>query len=240
MAKTKMKSIVGNFLDEINGGKTEFARAYRMAVLVNRNLKWDLTGKLKTECIKVNEDRTATIPDHSLKVKKVSIRDESTGKLVGLTKNNNLSFSTKELSEELDFERENVYHLGDDDEVFNTYITESLGKGGYRNIGEYRISEKEGIVVLSPDFCYSEIVLEFTSSADEEGDVCVNELVADALLAGIRFRWHVAKKGVTAFDKQFYKAEWIKEKRNARYRLKKPNIQDMNRIARQSTKFLKS
>lgn len=246
MAKIKLNQLVGEFLDEINGGAAEFARAYRMAVRANRKMKMDLTGKVETVCLTLNSALIVEIPEDSIRVEKVGIMNEQTGKIMGLTENKSLSFNTgchmedeeEEESDELDLGRRNEFSFGDD--RFDQYIGESLGKGGYRNIGEYRISEEEGIIVFSPEFCHSDVTLEYISNKDNDGDVCVNALVGEAIIAEIRNKWHIAKKGTTGFDKQFYKHESKVEKNNARFRLKKPKLQDMNRFARQSNKFLKS
>jgi len=240
MASIKLKKIIGYFLDEINGGKVEYARAYRIAVLGNKNLKWDITGKIAQVCIPVEDDRTAQIPDWLGKITKVGKMNHVTGKIVGLTQNNSLAFDTHCDTEddEDNFPRENVLDNGE--YYMNSFPPHSLGKGGYRNIGEYRISEEQGLIVLSPDCDFSEIVVEGIDTRDNEGDVCVNELLSEAILAFVRWRWHLSKKGVPFQDKKEYRNLWKVEKSNAKFRIKKPKLQDMNRIARQSDKFLKS
>lgn len=237
MARVNIKNAVSEFLDEINGGPAEFARAYRMAVIGSKELRWDITGHIKTASLCVECDLTVKLPEDLIKVIKVGVANHN-GEIATLTKNNDLSFDTglcgKVMTEDiLEYDVRNNWNDGG----FNSYINQSLGRGSYNTIGEYRLSTEEGKIVLSPEFCYSEIVIEYLGSSDEDGELYINEVAAPALVAYIRWKWHVAKKGATSFDKQYYQNEYHREKQNAQMRINGPSLSDMQQNARQHTKM---
>lgn len=227
----QVSEVVGWFLDEINGGKAEFARAYRIAIRGWRELNWDVTGSLKTTSLEVDCDLTAKLPDDFLNHISIGVVN-SNGKIATLTRNDRL---TMECSDDEYFSSEEWY-MNDSNLSILTASRSSLGIGSNNNIGEYRVDRGSNRIILNPDFCYRDVVLEYVSNGQEEGRECINELASEALLAYLRWKWHVAKKGVNRGDKLDYRSEYYNQKRLAKYRIRKPKLQEMNQASRENTK----
>lgn len=234
---TKIKNVVGQFLDEINGGRSEYARAYRIALLGKKELDWDLTGTVKPFSLSVNGDLTSSLPDDCIKVLSVGVSGH--GGTALLTRNDSLSFDTGICTEEdIDQstlpEYENGF-FGYGDTIFGERYQRSYGLGSYNSIGQYRVQGNR--IILNPEFGYANITGTYLASSDVDGDICIHDMASNALLAWIRWRWHIAKKGSSAFDKQYYEKEYFREKGNAKMRIKSPSKSDMNRLSRESTKM---
>jgi hypothetical protein len=233
MGKVKLSQAVSYALDEMNYGSAEYARAYRFAIRALDELRLDITGQSATCTLPVNCDLTVNLPDNFIRETKVGIWGANNN-IVGLTRSNDLSFETTIQDYEYTDPNENYYKLND--ERFNTYVTESLGKGSYANVGYFRIDYEARIIVLNPEFTYSEIVVEYLKKEEIDGEYCVDERLLESVAAYIRYKWHIGKKGTSVGERREYERLWHKEKRNAKYRIKKPLIQDMNRSAREGTK----
>lgn len=229
MANIKVKELVGAFLDEINGSKNEFSRAYRIAMRGWRELNWDVTGVLKSTRLPVCNDLTAKLPDNFLKEISVGVINSS-GHLATLTKNERLTLYCED--DEIPSEDWYMYESN-----LNILTGRgSLGIGSHNNIGEYRVDRDAGILILDPSFCYDGVVLEYLAVGEEKGLESINELASEALIAYIRWKWHIAKKGVTQGDRATFRKEYYNERRLARLRIKMPTLQEMNQAVRQSTK----
>lgn len=234
MAKVKISEAVSIFLDEINGGDAEYRKAYAMGIRGWRELNWGVTGVVKTATICIDSDLTGKLPEDFIKEEKVGVLNINGG-ISALTRNNNL---TNELSCGNDEDYNNEGIVGFTRETIDGYpLRELYGIGSNNNIGEFRIEKESGRILLGMNSCHREIVIEYLGSEEIDGEYCINELAVEALVAYIRYRWHIAKKGATAFDKQFFKQEWIAERDKARYRIKAPMLQDLNQSSRKSTKM---
>lgn len=236
MADIKLSQAVGEFLDLINAGPAEYARAYRIAMRGLRNLEWDVSGE-NHECeLPVECDMTVNLPEDYINLNAIGVVN-SRGELAALTHNANLTLADG-------LRQGQEYHTGSDFieewSKFDNYMaynsSSSLGVGSYPNIGEYREDRSQNIIILNPDFCYNSVVLRYLRRKKVKGDYLINELSVDALVAYMDWQWHRSKPGVSYSDRMAKRQEWFNEKRLAKSRIKNTTLQKMSQIARQATR----
>lgn len=230
MAKVKLSQAVSYALDEMNYGDAEYARAYRFAIRALDDLNLDITGEITREVLCVNNDLTVDLPDNFIKETRVGVYGQN-GKIIGLTRSNNL---TSNIYCDTSDDSNPVYYTSD--EHFGGFVNQSLGRGSYTNIGFFNIDYTARKIYLNAEFTYSEIVIEYLKREEVDGEYCIDERLLEAVAAYIRWKWSIAKKGTSIGERREYERLWHKEKENAKYRIKRPMLQDFNRDARESVK----
>jgi hypothetical protein len=60
--------------------------------------------------------------------------------------------------------------------------------GGLMTYGEYRLDEKNGVIVLNEDFAYADIVIEYISNPQQDGDYYVEACLSEAIIAFIEWK----------------------------------------------------
>ena len=233
MSKIGLKKIVGWFLDGKDYGPAEYRKAYAIAIRGWKILNQDVTGALKTIPVDVEANATACIPDEVISIVKVGVLTEC-GEYAALTEDNNLA---QPVCADAEYEIGEVAFWPEHNHNPYPGLNHSLGVGSHHSIGRYRLMKGSNLIIFPPDFCYSQILLEATVNEKINGDYVIDELASEALLAFIRWQWAVDKNTISMADKFDLKQEWLSEKKDARYRLKKPLRQVMGQNARQFTKM---
>lgn len=237
MADIKLSQVVGEFLDTINAGPAEYARAYRFAMRGMRNLEWDVTGE-NYECeLPVECDMTVCLPDDFINLVRIGIIN-SKGEVATLTQNNDLTLSDG-LRQGGDYTptADTVDDFLFSDNNYRVYSSaSSLSVGSYPNIGEYKVEREQGLIILNPDFCYDTVTVKYLRRKKVKGEYMINELSVEALVAYIDWQWHKNKPGVSYSDKATKRMEWFNEKRLAKSRIKNTTKQILSQIARQATR----
>ena len=231
MGNIKLSQAVAYALDDMNAGDAEYARAYRFAIRALDELRLDITGQQGTATLCVNSDLTVDLPDDFIRETKVGVYGIN-GNIIGLTRSDNLN--REETATDIE-EGSNTPYF-DTDDNFGDFVNQSLGKGSYSDIGFFSIDYGERKIYLNTEFTYSEVVLQYLKKEQIEGEYCVDERLLESVAAYILYRYYKAKKGASIGERREFERLWHKEKRNAKFRIKKPMIQDMNRNARESVK----
>lgn len=238
-----LDNTVNNFLIESGYGDAEYSRAYHIGLRGLRELHMDVDlGNIATAKLFINGDGTADLPEGCLKVTRIY---RLSGKeVVSLTYNKDISklgssgcicshtpckCRPSNIRGHADHYYGNIGypHLG----------VGSLGRGSYQNYGEYNITGD--VVYLSQDLLgCTDIFVDYKQlPCNEEGDYYVHPYIREALIAYIRWVFHINRKNQDKWDKQYFEREWHRLKRNAVYRIKSPTKQELNQNARQHTKL---
>lgn len=241
--KDTLKTVVSDFLMESGYGQAEFTRAYQIGLRGLRELTFDITGETATTKLLINPDGTAYLPENCVKV--VSLLRNVDGELVAMTRNTNIA-KAKSMSEPscgcegdckgVDYGCRRAYENSNVAGRPNIpFYTVSLGVGSWHNVGEYRI-DGEVIYFGNNLVGCSDIWIEYIPLYDQNKELVVHPLIKEALVAWIRWRFHINRKNQDKWDKQYFEKEWHREKTNAKYRLKMAMRQELNQVARQHKK----
>lgn len=230
-----LDSVVSNFLMESGYGDADYTRAYHIGLrglkelIADTNVQGVYTAKLFIE-----GDGTAYLPEDCLKVTRIYKMQGGTP--VSLTRNpdrSKLGFDNCYNETPPQHCRKNVRGRIENTSPF--WEGGSLGVGSYKNNGEYFINGD--VVYLSPSLCATDVFVDYKALPSNEEDYLVHEYLVEAVIAYIRWKFHINRKNQDKWDKQYFEKEWHREKRNAVYRLKAPMKQDLNQAARKNTKM---
>lgn len=232
--RVKLSSIVAQYLDLVNLGKAEYARAYRVAIRGWRELNWDIVGSVKTVKLPVSANKTIALPDDFISEIDFG-RGNLNGGIQSYTKTDN--FNT------VDFLYPKISHTRDD--VNQSYLvsgydvgTYSLGLGSSNNIGYYYIDKAKHLIFLSPDNEGGELTLKYLAYSGKDcDDHEINELATEALICYLDWQLSKADRRMGISEKREKERMYYNEKSKARLRIKKITVADMNQNSRESVKM---
>ncbi len=232
----KLSEVVSQYLDLYNLGKSEYGKAYRVAIRGWRQLNWDITGSIKTVQLSFGADKTVKLPDDFISELDFGVPNGNGG-LMSFNKiaSFNTDFYLNETQDNISYppnQRLDVYDTN--------YIPTagSLGLGSYNNIGYYQLDTASHCIKLDPSSTASTFILKYLSYTGEDcDDYEINELAQEALLAWIDWQLSKVDKRLGLAEKRDKERHWYAEKANAKLRIKKLTMADLNRSARSSAKM---
>lgn len=246
-----IREIVGQFLNSSEQSSHQFMRLYNMAVWgLKTEFNLDIVGRLVTRIIEVEPNKTAPLPSDYIAYSKLGVLNER-GEVVTFKRNSGLSniLYGKNRTPDGTLVRGSVdplllqcnspYYYGfyDSDVSYTLFGLNS----GTQTIGEYNIDEGSKTIFLSPDNHYTSLVLEYLSSGcyDEDEEFEVPVTAAEAMIAYLR--WNNAKDQRKKFgfnEVMGLKREFYREKRLAKMRINKANLQEITRAETESRKLV--
>jgi hypothetical protein len=249
MAKIGLKTLVAELIDAKDSSSQDFRRLYNIGVRGLREFNSDVVGTFATALLPVNANKTVTLPPDYISYSKMGVINER-GEIVTLRLNNQLT--TYNDAHTLKQDRfENVPELttvtnpgvpyGYPFIYFNFFVSNQsynlfgIGGGG-QDIGEYKVDEECGVIVLGPYFQWDKILLEYLSDGMdcECDDYMVDSRASEAMVAYMRWKsaLDMPKKYGQGIIRE-YKSEYISEKKKAKMRInsiKVAEFDDMHRI----------
>lgn len=237
MKKIKLAEVVARFLDGSDFGNAEYSKAYRIALRGLDKFNWDVEGVRRVVKLIVKPDLSAELPRDYLNSIKVGVGSSKEGELALLTRNDSLS-QVIDLDVEYDTDISPLdFASVNNDHYLFPYVNKSLGVGSVNNIGEYSIRQEQGVILFNPEFCYSEVVMEYLASPTvEHGEYYINEMFSEALVSYIRWQWYIAKP-IAVSQKQEYERQWYNELRKAKRRRQNITEAVLNDASRLSVKY---
>lgn len=228
-----LKQIVSYTLDETNESMGSFDRAWVLAFRGLVDMLFDVTAEPITVRLPVDGNKTVRFPSDYLSWIKIGIL------------NNNGEVSTLKINNALTTYKDNnpnrISQLTADVEngfqnlVTNPFYLNYFYNGTYQPLfgvggglityGDCRVDDANNIIVLEPNFQYDQIILEYISSPQKNGDYTVPIVCQEAIIAFIKWK-----------SKQGSYQEYMAEKIAARRRMpkKKVNLQNFNQVIRES------
>lgn len=218
------------FLDSVDGGDAEYAKAYRMATRGLRAINWDVSGESVEVDLTVECDCTVCLPDDFINLVRIGVVN-ARGEVAELTENPQLTLDTG-------YRQGREYEFDEPFEYRPTGGTmRSYGKGSLPNIGEFTVDKGANLIILNPDFFYETVRVKYLKRRKSGEDYLVDELVQEALIAWLRWQWFISKKGVSTYEKETYRRDWFNEKRLSRARINNVTKQTLNQMAKQSSRL---
>lgn len=249
MAKIGLKQIVAELIDSKDSGSQEFRRLYNIGRRGIREFNTDVVGTFTTSLLPVNANKTVTLPADYISYSKIGVINER-GEIVTLRLNQQLSNynDAHTLKQDrfdgvpkLDTVTSPTVPYGYPFTYVNFFLANQsynlFGIGGGGNaIGEYKVDDECGVIILGPKFQWDKVLLEYLSDGMDCDcdDYMIDSRASEALLAYIRW------KGALDMPKKFgqgmireYKSEYKSERLKAKMRINKFNVaefEDMHRI----------
>lgn len=254
--KKPLKTIIAEFISSADLSEHQFMRLWNIGVRGMQEFNMDIIGNIKTVLLAVNDNKTVDFPKDFLTLSKLGILND-VGEVVTLTENNNMSTLHQQYVAQLG-------QLTDVPVIDNNIIYgnptrfpflwlnywgygSDLGyhlyglQGGTPVIGEYKVDEISKTIYLSDSWPYTTLLMEYLSDGyDCDGqDYMVDVRASEALISYIR--WNNAKdlrKKFTTADVEYYRRQYYNERRLAKMRLNRVDVDQMQKVFRSHVKLV--
>lgn len=187
---TPLKQIVAYALDELQRGNSDFDRYWVLAFRALIMMTYQVSGAPITMRLKVSGNKTVAFPPNCLLWTKVGLVNER-GEIETLTINNALTSHKAASPNRLSDIGSDVQTAG---VCYDNYYYEGNcyqlagNKGGVLSHGECKVDEKARVVILSPEFAYDSILLEFIDCPEKNGDYEIPTCLQEAVISFIKWK----------------------------------------------------
>ena len=228
-----LKTIVAYFLDQYDKSQGDQDKAWVIGLRGLTELNIDISAEPLTIRLPVNGNKTATFPADCIQWTKIGVLNNS-GEMSTLKINRGLTTFRDDNANRLSLLTPNISDsasaLGSSPIFLNYYSNNGyynlFGVGnGLIQYGECRVDDKNGLVVLPPEFKYDNILFEYISAPQRNNEYQVETILQEAIIAFIAWKMKLG----TA--QEFY-AEVTKARR--RLPGKKVTLQGINQVIRES------
>ncbi len=197
-----LKRIVSYFLDEKNLSIGDFDKAWIIAFRGLQLLNQSIAAEPKSVKLPVNGNKTVDFPTDMLSWTKIGIMTDG-GQISTLKINNALSTLKDTNPNRISYLEadinSNVNLLINTPYYFNynyngIYQTLFGVGGGLIQYGECRVDERNRVIILSPDFKYDSILVEYLSSPQNDEDYEIQTVLQEAVIAFIAWKFNLGKR----------------------------------------------
>jgi hypothetical protein len=229
-----LKTVVSYTIDENDQSIGSFDKYWVLAFRGLIDMLFDVMAESITVRLPVAGNKTVQLPSDCIGWVKIGILNNngevSTLKINNAlttykdTNPNRLEKLTADVTDAIPLLLNNPYYLN---YYYNGQYQPLFGfGGGLVQFGECKVDDANNLIILSPEFRFDSIILEYISSPEKNGDYMVPIICQEAIIAFINWK---AKKGT--------RQDYYAEKTNARRRMpkKKVHLQSINQVLREST-----
>jgi len=228
-----LKTIVAYFLDEYNKSDGDQDQAWILGFRALTKLNQQIAAEPKTVRLPLLPNKTVQIPSDCISWSKIGLLNTH-GEVVTLKINNGLTTfrdnNPNRLEDLTPNINDSVVALGGTPLFLNYFYNDGyynlfgLG-GGLIQYGECRVDERNGVILMPADFKYRDIIFEYISSPERDGDYVVPTVLTEAIIAFIAWKMKLAPREI------FY-AEAVEARRSLPK--KRATLQEINQVIRES------
>lgn len=232
-----LEECVTAYLDESEQSNAKYFKVWHLAFRGMTELGLDAFYLVKSVKLPVNANLTVTLPADYLQYSKVGVFNEQ-GEIIPMGVNNNLTVAFDLNPTRLEQTQDNTITTNVQQNGiwwFNYWNGYGIGNvfglpSGSPFIGSFKIDNANGVIVLSENFSYPYVMLEYMASPQDGGEYYIPIQFKEALIAYLRWKdiisipvkTHVANANVLIRRKDFYN-----ERKNAIARFDPVNLPDL-------------
>jgi hypothetical protein len=191
-----LKEVVSMFLDQSNKSIRDFDKCWVMAFRGLRLINQSFSAEPKTARLPVEGNKTVNLPSDYLALSKIGVVNGS-GEIVSLRRNDALSIFRDNNPDRI---TKLASEYGNSDDVIipqNIFLNYSYNGdvchlygagGGLITAGDYKLDERNDVIILNTDFQYSDIVMEYICNPELDGDYYVPQCMSEAIIAFIEWK----------------------------------------------------
>jgi len=237
---TPIMECVSMFLDQYSKSDKDRDKAWIMAFRGYRVMGFAASWEAKTVRLPVNGNLTVTLPSDYITWTKIGVLNASNE--VSTLKVNNALTKLKDTNlNRQDYLTPNVptinfanialnpFYLN---YYFGNWYTPLFGLGsGLVQFSSISVDEKNNVIVLDPSYPFADLILEYISSPEKDGDYKIETCLAEAIIAFIEWKFKVGteqnfyarfKEGRRSLPKKRFTLQEANQaiRENAGYKLK--------------------
>jgi hypothetical protein len=234
---TPLKRIVSMFLDQQDKSIGDWDKCWLMAFRALSVMKFAATAEVKTVRLPVNGNLTVTLPSDYISWSKIGVMNNN-GEIAALKINNQLTTfrdNNPNRLEALTPDVNNGFGLSTFPYFVNYYggngyyCAPLFGLGsGLIQYSECRVDEKNGVIILAPDYPFPDLMLEYISCPERDEDYQIETCLVEAVIAFIEWKMKLNT------EQNFY-ARFTEGRRSLPN--KRVTLQELNQAIRQNTGF---
>lgn len=243
----KLSDCVNMYIDESKQTSREFRRLWVLAFRGLTDIGLDVSWSPKSIVIDVNANQTATLPVDFMDWARVGIFN-SFGELSTLKYNDQLTTYKSIHPDRIgkiqspnggspNYEQYPYWWGGWEDGGYEQYF----GAGsGLVQAGDFKVDAANGVIVLSADFQYNQIVLEYLSSPVMDDDYSIDIKCQEALIAWLAWKdisSLASSRMVNISEKTLRQREYYAQKKLARKRIKPFRVAIAEQYSRESMRL---
>lgn len=230
---TQLKTIVAYALDECDKSVGDMDKVWILALRALVEINFEIAAQPQTVRLPVLPNQTVMLPFNCLSWSKIGILDDK-GQINTLRVNNALTTFRDNNPERLSDLTPNINNSIGSLALVPYYSNYYYGGGVYQlygvgngviTYGDCKVDEKNRVILLSPEFKYDSIMLEFIGPPEKDDEYFVPTCLQEAIIAFIKWKLKLG-------NEQQYYAEVIKGRR--RLPKKKVDLQTINQVIRES------
>jgi hypothetical protein len=229
-----LKQCVAEALDEQQKSMGDFDRAWIIGFRALKKMNYQIYAEPKTVRLPVLPNKTVILPPDYISWTKIGILN-NLGEVSSLKNNNALSILRDNNPNRLSYLTPDVttsFNLIFGIPFFLNYFDNGLYYnlfgvgGGLITYGDFRVDERNNVIILDLHFQYSELILEYISSPEKDVDYMVDGALEEAVIAFIKWKLGTGPR-----------QEFYGEVTEARRSLvgKKVTLQNINEVLRAAT-----
>lgn len=186
-----LKEVMAEFLDQYDKSMGDADKVWILLFRGLESMHFNISAEPKTVRLPKNGNQTVTLPADYVSWVKIGVMD-NLGQLSTLGINNALTTFRDNNPNRLELltpdiqsgwgglDNGNVPFLN---YYYNGVYTPLFGVGGgLIQFGECRVDEKNNIIVLAPDYQYNDVLLEYISCPEKDGDYMVDRRLREPLI----------------------------------------------------------
>lgn len=191
-----LKTIVSYFCDQYQKSSGDFDRYWVLAFRGLSYLHYNISAEPKTVRLVVDANQTVRFPNDYVQWVKIGL-ENSNGEISTLRVNNalttfnstnpdRLSNLTPDIASALTTGNQipflNFFNNGEYETRFG------VGYAGIQTYGECRVDDKNNVIILSPNFAYKSILVEYISAPERDTEYMVDVRLREAIIAWIAWQ----------------------------------------------------
>jgi hypothetical protein len=191
-----LKQLVSEFLDQYSKTMKDYRKCWVIAFRGLRALNQSIAAEPKSVRLPVEANKTVNLPADYYALSKIGIVNGS-GEIVSLKRNNALSIfrdNNPDRITKLASEIGSTEPVIIPQNIFLNYVDNGDlnhlygAGGGLITYGDYRLDEKNYVIILDPQFLYADILIEYISLPEQDGDYFVESCLSEAIIAFIEWK----------------------------------------------------
>lgn len=230
-------SVITDYLTESEQSNHKYFKLFHSAFRGMDNMGIDFFYTIQSFKLPVNANLTATIPANCIKVSKVGVFNQQ-GEVIPLSQNSNLSTAFDLQPTRLEQTQDNTIptQISQNGIYWYNYWNGS----GYTNlyglpsgspfVGNYKIDNANGVIVLSQNFAYDYVLVECVTSPVEGETYYIPVQFREALIAWLRWKDNISipvKTHVSNSNIQMRRHDFYNERRLAIAQYDPVNLPDL-------------
>lgn len=194
-----LDEVIKDYLNEAELSMAKYFKIFHIAYRGLEKMGLDMSFVVKSIKLPVNSNLTVTLPADYLNYSKVGVLNQQ-GEIIPMGVNSNLTTAFDLQPTRLEQTQDDTIatQLNDFGVTWYGYWNgSSFGTtyglpSGTPTVGSYKIDNANGVIVLSQDFSYEYVMLEYVSMPKAEGDYYLPIQFREALIAWIRWKDNIS------------------------------------------------